>query len=196
MRVRLTLAALMLLALAIPAMSQETPPAAECCQNSITGQSVPRLTHTCAELGAGWVDSAGPCVPVETEPSWWDAVLAWADGKVLYNPDANTIAKILAWLASLTAVVQAIKKLIEGSGKWAWLLKLIPQWAKIADFLAHGWGPVALNAILTGGVMLTAALQSGGLTAGEVLRILIAIVGTDLLYKLARVIFPKDVPAT
>jgi hypothetical protein len=42
--------------------------------------------------------------------------------------------------------------------------------------------------------MLTAALQApGGLTLGAVLRIAVAIAGADLLYKLARIIFPKQV---
>lgn len=185
--------ALVVVALAVPALAQE-PAAATCCTNSVTGQAVPKLVKDCAQLGTGWVDSAGPCVPGETEPGWWDTLLEWADGKMLWIPDAATLAKLLAWLATLMAAVQALKKLVEGSGSWAWLLKFIPGWAKIADVIAHGWGPVILNGILTGGVMLTAALQSPGLTAGEVLRIIVAIVGTDLLYKLVRIVFPKGAP--
>lgn len=196
MRRSLFLVALVALvvALAIPAVAQE-PASATCCTNAVTGQSVPKLVKDCAQLGLGWAESAGPCTPGTTEPGWWDTLLEWADGKVIYEPDAATLAKLLAWLATLMAAVQALKKLVEGSGSWAWLLKLIPGWSKIADVIAHGWGPVILNGILTGGVMLTAALQSPGLTLGEVARILVAILGTDVLYRLARLVFPKGAPA-
>jgi hypothetical protein len=187
----------LVVALAVPAVAQE-PAAATCCTNQLTGQIVPKLVRDCGQLGAGWVESAGPCVPGETEPGWWDAVLSWADGQVIYNPGGVELAKILGILASFVAIVQAVKKFIESSGKWKWLLGLIPGWAKIAAALSSTWVPMVLNALITGGVMLTAALQSPGLTLGEVLRIVIAIVGTDLLYRLIRdwlPIFPKGAPA-
>ena len=184
MRAKLTLA-VMLLVLVIPAMSQETPPASACCQNTVTGQVLPRMMHTCAELGAGWVDSAAPCVPVETEPSWWDALVSWADGQVIYHPDAGTAAKILAWLVAFMGVVQTLKKAMEGSGPLAWLLKLLPK--NIREFLAHNLGPVVLNVIITGSTLLIAAFKSAdGVTVGALLRIVAAVGGVDLVYKLLR----------
>jgi len=165
----------------MPTGAQEVP----CCKNAATGQIVKQLLPTCEELGPGWVPFEGPC-DGDSTPGWWDAILAWADGKVIYSPDGPQLAKILAILASFVAIVQAIKKFIEGSGKWQWLLKLIPGWAKIAAALTSTWVPMVLNALVTGGVMLTAAFQTPGLTAGEVLRIILAIVGTDLLYRLIR----------
>ena len=170
------------------AAGEARPP---CCQNTVTGQVVPLLMADCAFLGDAWVNHPGPCTPEEQPATWWDTLLRWADGRVIYEPDAGTLAKLLAWLTALVAAVQALKKLVEGSGTWGWLIRLIPGWSKVAAAIAHGWGPVAMNVIITGGVMLIAALQSPGLTLGEVLRIVIAIVGTDQLYRILRLIFPK-----
>lgn len=186
----------LVVALAVPAVAQDSPEA--CCTNSATGQTIPKLVRDCAALGEGWIETAGPCVPSEPEPTWWDAVLSWADGQVIYSPDGPQLAKILAILASFVGIVQGVKKFIESSGKWKWLLGLIPGWSKIAAALTSTWVPMVFNALITGGVMLTAALQSPGLTLGEVLRIALAIVGTDLLYRLLRdwlPIFPKDTAA-
>jgi hypothetical protein len=176
---------LALMAIAPMLMAQETPAAATCCANSITGQMVPKLVKDCGMLGTGWVDSAGPCTPGETEPGWWDTLLEWADGQVLYTPDASKLAMLLGWIGAFLGVVQLIKKANEGSGPLGWLFKLaLPKAAR--DWLAHGAGPVVLNSLITGGTMLYAALQSPGLTAGEVLRILIAVLGVDLVYKFLR----------
>lgn len=167
-------------------MAQETATeVATCCRNEVTGQTVSKLVKDCAQLGTGWVDFEGPCNAGETEPGWWETLLEWADGQVLYTPSADKIAMLLGWIGGFLGVVQLLKKASEGSGPLGWLFKLaLPKAAR--DWLAHGVGPVVLNACITGGTMLYAAIQSPGLTAGEILRILIAVLGVDLVYKFLR----------
>lgn len=161
--------------------------------------------HGCVE---SWVDvwSAEPCpamtpvpatpvptaIPPPADGGFWGLIKAWADKVTLWKGDVGSVAKIIAMLFSFLGIVQALKKLLENAAKWEWLLKLIPQLAVVFSFLAHGIGPIILNALITGGTMLIAALQDGALSLGEVLAVVVAVVGVDLFYRLIRkYLFPK-----
>lgn len=180
---------LLLGAFALPVLAQEMP---GCCTNIRAGQYAPSPifgggNHGCA-TGDAWV--AMPCptaTPVPPVPGgWWDLVKAYADKVSIWKGDAASVARILALLASFLAIIQGIKKLLENAAKWEWLLKLVPQLAVVFAFLAHGIGPIILNALITGGTLATAAIQDGTLTLGEVLAILLAVGGVDVLYRLVR----------
>jgi hypothetical protein len=186
---RLVVMLAVLAALAIPAVAQAPAAPTICCQDS-QGAVVQISTDACP---AGTVKVDCPAPP-ETVPAWWAAIKEWLSGKILYEATPDMLVKILGILASFLAIVQGIKKFLESAAKWSWLLKLIPNAGPVLDWVAHGWGPVVINGLITGGTMLVAAMQDGKLTGGELLGILAAVLGTDLLYKLVRgTILPKTV---
>ncbi len=126
----------------------------------------------------------------------WDLIKAWADRFVIWHGDAASVGRILAVLATFMGVVQGLKKILESATKWEWLVNLIPQLSVVLNFLAHGIGPIIINALVTGGTLLTAAVADGSLTAGELLAIVGAVVGTDVLYRLVRgLLFPHSTTA-
>lgn len=193
---RLLIPVLLVLAFAAPALSQEfsgcctTPQGVQYEAASVFGSG----NHGCA-TGDAWV--ATPCptaTPVPPVPGgWWDLVKAYADKVSIWHGDAASVARLLALLASFLGIVQAFKKGLESLAKWEWLLKVIPQLAVVFAFFAHGVGPIILNALITGGTLLTAAVQDGALSLGEVLAILLAVGGVDVLYRLVRkYLFPKS----
>lgn len=135
-------------------------------------------------------------VPTPTPPpgdgGLWGLITEWASKFTIWKGDAGSVAKIIAVLMTFLGVIQALKKMLESAAKWEWLLKLIPQLAVVFNFLAHGIGPMILNAAVTGGTMLIAAVQDGALSAGEVIAILVAVLGVDLIYRFIRkYLFPK-----
>jgi hypothetical protein len=135
-------------------------------------------------------------VPTPTPPpdegGLWGLIQEWANKFTIWKGDAGSVAKMIAVLMSFLGIVQAIKKLLENAAKWEWILKLVPQLAIVFKFFAHGIGPIVLNAAVTGGTMLIAALQDGALTAGEVIAVLGGVVGVDLIYRFIRkYLFPK-----
>lgn len=184
------------------AATMSAQPYSGCCNDPALNKSYPAGSLTIfggldangciAASKATW--SADPC-PVITPPEstgWWDLVKSYADKFVIWKGDAASIARILALLASFLALVQGLKKLLENAAKWAWLVKLIPGVGSVLAFFAHGWGPMVLNALITGGTLCVAAFQDGTFTAGEALAIVGAVVGVDVLYKLIRGwLFPK-----
>jgi len=122
----------------------------------------------------------------------WQLILDWLSGRVVWSPTPEHLAQALAYLATFTAGVQALKKVLENAAKWEWLLKLIPQLAKVFEWFAHGVGPQVLNLLLTGGAALAAALNDGKLSLGEIIAVLGGMVGVDLIYRLIRGwLFPK-----
>jgi hypothetical protein len=134
-------------------------------------------------------------VPTPVPPEvggWWDLIKSYADKFVIWKGDAASVARILAMLLSFLGIVQAFKKGLESAAKWAWLVKLIPGIGGVLNFFAHGWGPMILNALITGGTLAVAAFQDGVVTAGEVLLVVSGVVGVDLLYRAIRGwLFPK-----
>jgi len=132
---------------------------------------------------AGVVVCPEPEVP-PVDTGWWGLIKEWLNGKILYETTGPKLTKILAVLAGFVAGVQALKKLMGSLGKLGWLLKLIPGLSAVFTFLAHGIGPIILNAALTGGVMLRVAFEDGRLTGGEMLGVLTAILGADFLYRI------------
>lgn len=197
------------------AVAAQAQPYTGCCTNTTQGISYPAGSvtmfgtldeHGCVlESHDTW--SPEPCpaatpaptvVPTPTPAAppdaggWWELVKAWADKFVIWQWDAASLAKILALLASFMGIVQTVKKLLETASKWEWLLKLVPGLATVFDWMAHGIGPLILNGLITGGTLLGAAIADGALTAGELIAIVGAVVGTDVLYRLVRgVLFPK-----
>ena len=122
----------------------------------------------------------------------WDYIMNWASTFVVWKLSAASLAKTLAVLATLTGIVQAIKKALESAGKWQWLLKLVPQLKAIFDALAHGWGPVIITGIMAVILGLTAAVQDGVLTAAEIINLGILFFGSQGLYKGIRAwLFPN-----
>lgn len=128
-----------------------------------------------------------------------DAFLAWltnwASSFVIWSPDPNEVGKVVAACASLMALVQAIKRLIEWVEKNPLLAKIMPKEVREAiGALAHGWGARVLAAIVTFVTLLPAVLPDG-LTLAESVNVAIALLGSMGLYELLRgklgLLFPK-----
>ena len=122
----------------------------------------------------------------------WQLIMDWLSGITVLTLSPEKLAVWIAAITGFVGAVQGIKKILENLAKWEWLLKLVPPLAKVFAWLAHGIGPVILNAMLTGGTMLLAAISDGTLTGGEALNILLAVFGADLIYRALRAwVFPK-----
>ena len=71
-------------------------------------------------------------------------IMQWAGGFTVWDPTAAQVAQTLAVLATITTVVQVVKKAFEWVEAQAWL----PQGVRdIFAKVAHGWGPVVLAAL-------------------------------------------------
>jgi hypothetical protein len=212
-KVLLLFALVVVLVACVDPMYAQPPPTPGCCYNEASNTYYPAGSikiggaldeHGCVAANLDvWTEGECPAVtPVPTvvptpvpppeEGGLWALIKAWADRFTIWKGDTASVAHILAVLATFLGVIQTLKKVLENAAKWQWVLKLIPQLAVVFNFLAHGIGPMILNALVTGGTLLTLAVQDGAVTAGEMLGIFGAVVGVDLFYRFIRkFLFPK-----
>lgn len=127
--------------------------------------------------------------PVPTpapDPSFLDKI------KIVLNQ--GLVLKLLGFFTSMVVFIQALKKALEAIAKWEWLLKLIPQLGVVISFLAHGVGPIILNALLTLAVSAPVVLTDGVVTLREIITLIGLVIGNDVIYRAVRDwlgIFPK-----
>lgn len=107
---------------------------------------------------------------------------------------SKLVLKLLGFFALMVTFIQAVKKILEKVKDWEWLLKMVPQLGIVINFLAHGIGPIVLNALLTFAVGAPAVLADSVVTLGEVITLIGLVVGNDVFYRMIRDwlgIFPK-----
>jgi len=122
----------------------------------------------------------------------WELIMSYLSNVTILKLSAVSYATFLSAIIVFREVVQGIKKVMESLSKWEWLLKHIPWLGKIFELLAHDFGPMVINILLTGSAMLMVALEDQALTVAELINIVVAIVGTDVLYRLTRKwLYPK-----
>ena len=105
--------------------------------------------------------------------------------------DIATTAAVAAWIMSATQVVKRATEWLEGQ---EWVAK-IPALAKVAEFLAHGWGPRIVAAAVAVATMAPTVVADGSLTGTEAINIVAAVASALGLYELLRGrlgwLFPK-----
>lgn len=99
--------------------------------------------------------------------------------------------KILALLAAVSAIVQAIKKALEWLEGW----EIAPEWVRsFVSWWAHGWGPRVLTLLVSlTAVLLPEIAADGRLTLPELAEILQALGiggGATVLYWITRAKWP------
>lgn len=107
---------------------------------------------------------------------------------------SKLVLKLVGFFALMVTFIQAIKKVLEKVKDWEWLIRMIPSLGVVINFLAHGIGPIVLNALLTLAVSAPAVLADSVVTLGEVITLIGLVVGNDVFYRLIRDwlgIFPK-----
>lgn len=121
-------------------------------------------------------------------------VRQYLEGVVLWKAsaaDIATTAAVAAWIMSATQFIKRATEWLEGQ---EWIAK-IPALAKVAEFLAHGWGPRIVAALVAVGTMAPVAVQDGTLTGIEGFNIVAAVAAALGLYELLRGklgwLFPK-----